>query len=100
MRKKYQYLTSKRFPTYWPCAEMLKQHLKNMKRTARKHAALAVALTNADASDFGANESDVGIAIEGGSAGDNEGEADKDSCTDEETEASATASSAMPMTSA
>lgn len=79
---------------------MLKQHLKNAKRTARKRAALAAALTHVDASDFGADGSDAGVAIEGGSAGDDEDEADKDSCMDDETETSATASSVMPMTSA
>jgi hypothetical protein len=69
---------------------MLKQHLKNSKRSVRRRTALAVALRNADASDFGA-----GSDAEG-SAGDNEDNEDTDDVTSATT---MTASSVMPMTS-
>jgi hypothetical protein len=41
MRKRYPYLTSKRFPAYWPVTEILKQYLKNAKRSAQRRAAQA-----------------------------------------------------------
>jgi hypothetical protein len=57
MRKKYNYLTSKQFPAYWPCTEMLKQHLKNAKRNTRKRAVRALALDDPDDAGSGANGS-------------------------------------------
>jgi hypothetical protein len=50
-------MTSKRFPAYWPVKEMLKQYIKNAKRSAQRHAAQASVSSVLD--DAGANGSDT-----------------------------------------
>jgi hypothetical protein len=82
MRNRYPYLTSKRFLAYWPVTEMLKQYLKNAKRSAQRRAAQASVSSGLD--DAGANGSDT----EGGDYERGDGE-------DTDLESSATGSVAM-----